>query len=220
MAGGQGTRLGAAEPKAFVTLNGEPLLGHALSRALAVRAVGHVVVVAPQTHLQAARAVADGTTRPEAVDVVVGGAERTASVAAGLAALRPDDDVVLVHDAARALAPAELFESVIAAVEAGNPAVVPGLPVADTVKTVDGDGRVRGTPDRDHLRAVQTPQGFTRTLLQRAHAGGASASDDAGLVERLGEPVVVVPGDPRAMKVTTPHDLAVAAVYLREELRG
>jgi 2-C-methyl-D-erythritol 4-phosphate cytidylyltransferase len=184
---------------------------------LAVRAVRHVVVVAPLTHLDAARALADATARPEAVDVVAGGAERTASVAAGLAALRPDDDVVLVHDAARPLAPPELFESVIAAVEAGCPAVVPGLPVADTVKTVDGDGRVQGTPDRDLLRAVQTPQGFTRALLERAHAGGASASDDAGLVERLGEPVVVVPGDARAMKVTTPHDLAVADVFLSEE---
>ncbi len=91
------------------------------------------------------------------------------------------------------------------------------IAVADTVKTVDGEGRVEGTPDRGRLRAIQTPQGFARLLLERAHAGGGSASDDAGLVERLGSPVLVVPGDARAMKVTTPHDLAVAAVYLREE---
>jgi 2-C-methyl-D-erythritol 4-phosphate cytidylyltransferase len=217
VAGGQGTRLGAAEPKAFVTLNGEPLLGHALSRALAVRAVRHVVVVAPPSHLAAARVIADRSARPEAVDVVVGGAERTDSVAAGLRALVPGDDVVLVHDAARALAPSSLFEAVVESVRAGNPAVVPGLPVADTVKTVDGRGRVEGTPERDHLRAVQTPQGFERSVLERAHAAGGTASDDAGLVERLGVAVVVVPGDARAMKVTTPHDLAVAGVYLREE---
>ena len=176
-----------------------------------------MVVVAPQSHLGQARAIAAAAARPDLVEVVAGGADRSASVAAGLRALHPGDDVVLVHDAARALAPAELFDAVIAAVEAGNPAVVPGLPVADTVKTVDGDGRVEGTPDRDRLRAVQTPQGFARPLLERAHASGGSASDDAGLVERLGVHVVVVPGDARAMKVTTPHDLAVAAVYLREE---
>jgi 2-C-methyl-D-erythritol 4-phosphate cytidylyltransferase len=196
------------------------LLGHALSRVLAVRAVGHVVVVAPQTHLSAARAVVDATARPEVVDVVPGGAERTASVAAGLAALRPDDAVVLVHDAARALAPPRLFDAVIAAVRSGAEAVVPGLPVVDTIKTVDGAGVVEDTPDRDRLRAVQTPQGFTRSLLERAHASGASASDDAGLAERIGAQVHVVPGDARAMKVTTPHDLAVAAVYLGEEGQG
>jgi 2-C-methyl-D-erythritol 4-phosphate cytidylyltransferase len=179
-----------------------------------------VVVVAPPTHLEQARAIADAATRSDLVDVVAGGADRSASVAAGLRALSPGDDVVLVHDAARALAPPELFEAVIAAVEAGNPAVVPGLPVADTVKTVDGESRVEGTPDRGRLRAIQTPQGFARPLLEQAHAGGGSASDDAGLVERLGAPVLVVPGDARAMKVTTPHDLAVAAVYLREEHKG
>jgi 2-C-methyl-D-erythritol 4-phosphate cytidylyltransferase len=176
-----------------------------------------VVVVAPRTHLEEARAIADATARPEAVHVVAGGAERTASVAAGLVALRPDDDVVLVHDAARALAPPELFERVIAAVKAGSEAVVPGLPVVDTVKAVDDSGLVEGTPDRDRLRAVQTPQGFTRDLLERAHASGAAATDDAGLAERIGAQVLVVPGDGRALKVTTPHDLAVAEVYLREE---
>lgn len=200
-----------------MTVNGEPLLGHALSRVLAVRAVGHVVVVAPRTHLDAARALADASARPEVVDVVPGGVERTASVAAGLAALGPDDDVVLVHDAARALAPPALFDAVIAAVRSGAEAVVPGLPVADTIKSVDEAGVVEGTPERDRLRAVQTPQGFNRSLLERAHASGASASDDAGLAERIGARVRVVPGDARAMKVTTAHDLAVAAVYLGEE---
>ena len=94
---------------------------------------------------------------------------------------------------------------------------MPGLPVADTVKAVDEHGTVQGTPDRATLRAVQTPQGFTRDVLEQAHASGQSASDDAGLVERTGGTVMVIPGDARAMKVTTPHDLAVAAVFLREE---
>jgi 2-C-methyl-D-erythritol 4-phosphate cytidylyltransferase len=200
-----------------VPLDGEPLLGHALSRVLAVPGVGHVVVVAPASHLDQARAVADASSRPEVVDVVAGGAERSASVAAGLRALHDGVEVVLVHDAARALAPPELFEAVVAAVEAGHDAVVPGLPVADTVKETDAAGVVVGTPDREALRAVQTPQGFRRAVLERAHAGAGSATDDAGLVERDGGTVVVIDGDPRAMKVTTAHDLAVAQVFLREE---
>lgn len=175
------------------------------------------MVVAPHSHLAAARAIADRSARPAAVTVVAGGADRSASVAAGLRALPGRDDIVLVHDAARALAPPSLFDAVIRAVESGHPAVVPGLPVADTVKAVDEHGTVQGTPDRATLRAVQTPQGFTRDVLEQAHASGQSASDDAGLVERTGGTVMVIPGDARAMKVTTQHDLAVAAVFLREE---
>ena len=110
--------------------------------------------------------------RPRQVDVVAGGAERSASVQAGLRALAADDEVVLVHDAARALAPASLFEAVAAQVGAGSPAVVPGLPVTDTVKVVDEAGRVTSTPPRERLRAIQTPQGFRREVLERAHAGG------------------------------------------------
>jgi 2-C-methyl-D-erythritol 4-phosphate cytidylyltransferase len=184
---------------------------------LAVRAVDHVVIVAPATHLDPARSIARASARPDAVQVVAGGEDRSASVAAGLRALAPGDDVVLVHDAARALAPPELFDAVVREVRAGHAAVVPGLPVADTVKSVDADGRVVDTPDRSVLRAVQTPQGFSRETLEQAHASSGSASDDAGLVERAGGTVRVIAGDARAMKVTTPHDLAVAALFLREE---
>ncbi|GEL95746.1 IspD/TarI family cytidylyltransferase [Cellulomonas composti] len=143
-----------------------------------------------------------------------------------------DDDgvVVLVHDAARAFAPPVLVARVVAAVRAGHPAVVPGLAVADTIKRVEapdasGAARVADTVPRAQLRAVQTPQGFDLTLLRRAHAAAAdaahdetlAASDDAGLVERLGEPVWVVAGDPRAAKVTTAHDLAMAAFLAADE---
>jgi 2-C-methyl-D-erythritol 4-phosphate cytidylyltransferase len=147
---------------------------------------------------------------------VPGGAERGDSVAAGLRALGPDVDVVLVHDAARALAPAELFDRVAAAVRDGAPAVVPGVPVVDTIKQVDASGRVVGTPERAALRAIQTPQGFRRTVLERAHALSSDATDDAALVERLGEPVLVVEGDRRALKVTTADDLEAAARILAE----
>jgi 2-C-methyl-D-erythritol 4-phosphate cytidylyltransferase len=217
-------RLGAGVPKAFVSLHGQPLLRHALDRVLAVAGLGHVVVVAPAAHVDAARIVAAQSSRAAGVDVpvdvVAGGAERSASVAAGLQALRADDDIVLVHDAARALAPALLFEAVTARVRAGSAAVVPGLPVTDTVKVVDASGRVTSTPPRELLRAIQTPQGFRRDVLERAHACGASATDDAALVELTGVDVTVVDGDPRAVKVTSPPDLELARTILQEDTHG
>jgi 2-C-methyl-D-erythritol 4-phosphate cytidylyltransferase len=197
-----------------VALAGEPLLEHALRHALAAPEVSHVVVVAPASHLREAGAIASRSGRPDAVDVVRGGIERTDSVAAGLAALRPEDGIVLVHDAARALAPAGLFSRLVHEVRSGHPAVVPGLPVTDTVKVVDASGRVTGTPDRAMLRAIQTPQAFLREVLERAHASGARATDDAALVERVGGHVLVVDGDPLAFKVTTPDDLAHAERHL------
>jgi 2-C-methyl-D-erythritol 4-phosphate cytidylyltransferase len=201
---------------------------------LSCAAVSEVVVVAPATHLDAARDIAadsEQSLRSQQsvrhvpvcrqpagpVTVVAGGAERGDSVAAGLAILGATVDVVLVHDAARCLTPVAVFERVITAVERGAVAVVPGTTVVDTIKQVDEHGRVVGTPDRSRLRAVQTPQGFRRDVLARAHAayGGATdATDDAGLVERLGEPVLVVDGDVRALKVTTPEDLDTAARLL------
>jgi 2-C-methyl-D-erythritol 4-phosphate cytidylyltransferase len=142
--------------------------------------------------------------------------DRSASVQAGLGALRPQDGIVLVHDVARCLAPPELFARVISVVRGGQPAVVPGLPVTDTVKMVDAQGRVLQTPDRQSLRAIQTPQGFRREVLERAYASGVSATDDAGLVERNGGHVRVVEGDHRALKITSPLDLTVATALLQD----
>lgn len=149
-----------------------------------------------------------------ALRVVPGGAERGDSVAAGMAGLSQQTDTVLVHDAARALAPAEIYGRIIRALRSGAGAVVPGLPVIDTIKQVDADGIVLGTPERSTLRLIQTPQGFRRDVLERAHAASSDATDDAGLVERLGESVIVVPGDELARKITTPDDLAEAARIL------
>ena len=150
-------------------------------------------------------------------------------LAAALAAV-PQADVVIVHDAARALTPPEVTQRVVAAVRAGHEAVVPALPVTDTVKEVEvrraGEPEpVVGTPRRDRLRAVQTPQGFSTPVLVAAHRAGAeragdetlAASDDAGLVEACGGSVVVVAGDERAMKVTTPMDLALAELLLERQ---
>ncbi len=213
-AAGAGTRLGPGAPKALRELAGEPLLVHAVRRLRACPSVGPIVVAAPPGELALVRDLL-----PDAL-VVAGGAERQDSVAAALAALPPEVDRVLVHDAARALVPIEVVEAVVAALESAD-AVVPVLPVADTVKQVDATGAVVRTVPREDLRAVQTPQGFRRSVLEQAHrAAGASLTDDAGLVEAAGVTVVTVPGSPLAFKVTTPFDLLVAEAVLQGEPRG
>ncbi len=155
-------------------------------------------------------------------DVVVeGGATRAESVRLGLAAVPESAEVILVHDAARPLASDALFAAVIAAVtsdDGGGAAVggaIPGLPVSDTIKEVDGTHTVTRTLDRSSLVAVQTPQAFGAELLRRAHAAGGEATDDAALVEALGVAVRVVPGDPLNLKITTPADLDLAERLLR-----
>lgn len=226
-AAGRGERLGPGAPKALRELGGVPLLVHAVRSLLAARSVDLVCVAAPPSAEGVAevRALLDdesgkdtGKNSGSGKDILVtaGGASRQGSVASALAILPADCTVVLVHDAARALAPVELIESVVAAVRSGRSAVVPVLPVADTVKRVDGD-LVTATIDRSLLRVVQTPQGFTRPVLEQAHANAdptAPATDDAGLVEALGLPVHTVPGHPAAFKVTTPFDLLVAEAVL------
>jgi 2-C-methyl-D-erythritol 4-phosphate cytidylyltransferase len=189
------------------------LLFHAVSRLRAARLVETVVVAVPAGH---ERAVAQEL----GVRTVAGGASRQDSVRAALRSLPASCDVVLVHDAARPLAPVSLIEAVADAVIAGAPAVVPGLAVPDTIKRIDARGVVVETPPREQLRAVQTPQGFRRDLLERAHAqarsgnAGIAITDDAGLVELLGEPVLVIPGDPDAFKITQPDDLVRAQALL------
>ncbi|GAB3509890.1 2-C-methyl-D-erythritol 4-phosphate cytidylyltransferase [Phytohabitans suffuscus] len=205
-------RLGAGGPKALRLLGGEPLLVHAIRRVASAPSVSAIVVAAPPPDVEAVRSL----LAPVApVIVVAGGAERQESVAAALAAVPRGPDIILVHDAARALAPSALVESVAAAVRAGSAAVIPVLPVVDTVKEVDAKGVVLGTVDRSVLRAVQTPQGFRRSILAAAHASAAaSLTDDAGLVEKQGVPVTCVPGHEHALKITRPFDLAVAELLL------
>ncbi|MFI7578485.1 2-C-methyl-D-erythritol 4-phosphate cytidylyltransferase [Micromonospora sp. NPDC049497] len=207
-AAGAGVRLGPGRPKALRLLAGEPLLVHAVRRLAAAASVHTIVVAAPAAELDAVREL----LAPVApVTVVAGGAERQASVAAALDAVPEGPDIVLVHDAARALTPPDLVEAVAAAVRAGHDAVIPVLPVVDTVKEVDADEVVLGTVDRSALRAVQTPQGFRRAVLTTAHAAASDPlTDDAGLVEKLGVAVRCVPGSEYALKVTRPFDLALA----------
>jgi 2-C-methyl-D-erythritol 4-phosphate cytidylyltransferase len=209
-AAGQGVRLGPGGPKALRLLRGEPLLVHAVRRVAAAPTVGCVVVAAPPAEV----AVVGRLLGPDVL-VVPGGVTRQASVAAALAAAPTGYDIVLVHDAARALAPPELVERVAAAVREGHSAVIPALPVVDTIKHIHPSGEVMRTLDRSVLRAVQTPQGFRRSVLEAAHAAAVDdLTDDAGLAEKIGVAVWTVPGEESALKITRPFDLAIAELLL------
>ncbi|MFI5780041.1 2-C-methyl-D-erythritol 4-phosphate cytidylyltransferase [Nocardia sp. NPDC051570] len=214
-AAGRGVRLGETLPKAFVPIGGSPMLTLAIDGLIASGVVDHIVIMVPAELIERARDLSTLAGGRVPVSVVAGGAERIDSVRAGLAAA-PEATHVLVHDAARALTPPSLIAEVVAALRAGVRAVVPGLPVTDTIKSVDADGVVTGTPDRGGLRAIQTPQGFEAQLLREAYALDVPATDDAGLVERLGAHVHVIPGDPMAFKITTPLDLHLAHALLAD----
>lgn len=209
-AAGSGQRLAAGAPKAFVNLAGRPMLERAIAGLRDSGVVDSIVVAVPPGRSDEAKLAFGGE-----VLIVAGGADRTESVSLALAAVG-DADYVLVHDAARALTPPSLVARVVRALEAGHSAVVPGLPVADTIKAVDSNGAVLGTPERAGLRAVQTPQGFHIDVLRRAYAraGEGGFTDDASMVELAGGQVQVVDGDPLAFKITTPLDLMLAEAIL------
>jgi 2-C-methyl-D-erythritol 4-phosphate cytidylyltransferase/2-C-methyl-D-erythritol 2,4-cyclodiphosphate synthase len=219
VAAGSGTRLGAAEPKAFVPIAGKTILEHALDRVFSMRDAAQVIVVAPVAQLDAARELAVRVAGPAAdhVSVVAGGDTRQLSVQAGLALLEPTVEVVLVHDSARSFTPASQFEAVIAGVRATGGGIVPGLAVADTIKQLDWTGAVERTVDRSQLVAVQTPQGFPREGLLSAYAAASDDyTDDAAVFAAAGLPVTVVDGDPLAFKITTPWDLRRAESIVGE----
>ena len=215
VAAGRGERLGADGPKAFVVLAGRPMLEWSLDALRLVPAVERIVVALP-----------DGVRAPDGTIGVTGGTERSHSVRAALeaAGALPDDEPVIVHDAARPLATPELFERVLGALAArGCDAVVAAARVTDTVKRAPGeDLRVVETLDRSALWAVQTPQVFRRDALARALAQPdevlAAATDDAGLVEQAGGRVHVVESPAENLKVTSPVDLQLAELLLRERL--
>ena len=213
-AAGSGSRLGASVPKALVRLAGRPLVCWSVD-ALRAGGVDRVVVAVPA----AERAAFAAVLGPD-VALVDGGATRTASVRAALAAARDAGarvDAVLVHDAARPLTPPDVVARVLAALAAGAPAVVPVLPVVDTTVVVDDAGTVTSDVPRAQLRRVQTPQGFAADVLAAAYAAlgpGAELTDDAAVVRAAGVPVATVPGDERSAKVTVPHDLALAELQV------
>ena len=220
-AAGRGERLGAGVPKALRLIGGTPMLVHAVHALAGSRNVDLVVIAAPEEAVERVRALFLEDLGAEIL-VVSGGDTRQASVARALIGLPDDVDVVLVHDAARPFVPSEVVSAVVAQVRNGRPAVIPALQVTDTIKQVDNLEMVVGTPDRAVLRAIQTPQGFDRAILQAAYAAADddTATDDAGLVERQGVDVYVIPGHEEAFKVTRPIDLLLAESVLAKRRAG
>ena len=214
-AAGSGTRLGADVPKAFILLDGMSLLTRS---AMAMSRVADVIVVAaPDGFVEEAiqhLAVVDSE-----IHVVVGGADRQESVSAGLRVVPEDVTVVLVHDAARPLVPLRVTQDIVQAVRDGASGAIPVIAVVDTIKRVDALNTVVATIPRDSLRRVQTPQGFSRSVLDSVLSDPThTATDDAGLLEAAGIPVVCVEGDERAMKITTSSDYEHALHLLLGEV--
>ena len=214
VAAGRGDRLGLDQPKAFAKLGEDPLLAEPLRRLDDCAWVDAIVLVAPPGWEEPAILLAEELGCGKVSACVPGGETRADSVRAGLAEVPEDTLVVLVHNAARPLLPEEVVERVLAPLSEGWDGVVPGLPVADTLKRVAADGGVSETVTRDGLWAVQTPQAFVADVLRAAAEAGGDATDCASLVEARGGRVKVVPGDPRLLKVTTADDLERIASWL------
>jgi 2-C-methyl-D-erythritol 4-phosphate cytidylyltransferase/2-C-methyl-D-erythritol 2,4-cyclodiphosphate synthase len=206
-AGGSGERLGAKIPKALVQLAGKTLIEHAVANMAPI--ANQIIVASPAGYEEQFQNLLGSE-----VTVVTGGLSRTLSVKKALAHVEKENEYILVHDAARALASTDLAMRVIDSLRAGEKAVIPGLAVSDTIKRVDADNYVTKTPTRSKLRSIQTPQGFSRKVLIKAHKSPDDVTDDAGLVEDRGVDVKVIAGEERAMKITTMNDLAIAHNWL------
>jgi len=216
VAAGNGIRLGAGAPKAFVGIDEYSILAHCLRGVFRADPM-QVIVVAPADRVGEALAVAhaEAGERGDRVTVVAGGANRQDSVAAGLSRVWPTVKVVLVHDAARALTPPDVIDGVARVVRETGHAVIPALDVIDTIKRVDGS-RITGVVDRAELAAAQTPQGFRRDVLVAAYERATEEfTDDAALVADAGHDVIRVAGSELGFKITRPDDLARAREVIR-----
>ena len=208
---GLGNRLGAKLPKALIQIEGISLIERAF--AALSKVVDEIVITAPTGFEDEFRKIVGDSAK-----VITGGVLRSDSVKLAVAAISSSVEKILVHDAARGLATSDLASRVLKELESEE-AVIPVLPVIDTVKEVDAAGYVRNTPDRNQLRAVQTPQGFSKSVLLRAHEASEDATDDAALVEALGIKVKTISGEALALKITNPEDIAIAVSLLNPELR-
>ena len=213
---GLGNRLGANLPKALLQIDGITLVERAFTSLSSV--VDEIVITAPTGYESEFKKIVGDSAK-----VITGGVLRSDSVRLALDSLSPSVQFVLVHDAARGLATPDVARRVLDTLKAGESAVVPVLPVIDTIKEIDPAGFVRSTPDRSILRSIQTPQGFEVSILRRAHEASEDATDDAALVEALGIKVKTIEGEARALKITNPSDIATALSLLhptRVELRS
>lgn len=216
VAAGAGTRMDGVD-KLFAPIGGRPVLAHAIHAFQRSDAVSGIVLVVSEGNAERVRKLAEESGATKVREVVPGGSRRQDSVRGGLDALRDldPDDYVAVHDGARPLVTPELIERGLDAAR-GTGAAVPALPVAETVKEADGEGRVVRTVDRSRLYAVQTPQVFRYDLLSRAHREIThDATDDAAMVESLGVPVTLYAGDRANVKITTPADIELVEALLR-----
>ena len=204
---GMGHRLGAEIPKALIQIQGITLLERAFTSLSKV--VDEIVITAPEGYEEQFKAIVG-----QSAEVITGGLLRSDSIRVALKALSPSVESVLIHDAARALASSALATRVLSDVQSGQSAVIPVLKVIDTIKEIDRDGFVRATPDRSSLVAAQTPQGFNRQVLERAHSASDDATDDAALVEAIGVKVKTIEGEASAFKITTKEDIGQALLLL------
>jgi 2-C-methyl-D-erythritol 4-phosphate cytidylyltransferase/2-C-methyl-D-erythritol 2,4-cyclodiphosphate synthase len=204
---GSGHRLGADLPKALVKLIDKTLVEHAVNALAPVAQL--IVVTAPAGFEDKFKEILG-----DQVKVITGGVLRSDSIRIALNEIGNEYEFVLVHDAARGIASTQLATMVINELANGEQAVIPALDVVDTIKEIDANGYVRNTPERANLRAVQTPQGFSKSALAHAHASAEDATDDAALVEAIGIKVKVIAGEERALKITTKSDLARAVEIL------
>ncbi|MGI6657207.1 MAG: 2-C-methyl-D-erythritol 4-phosphate cytidylyltransferase [Desulfobulbus sp.] len=222
-AGGTGTRFGADRPKQFLDLAGVPLLIRTCRALIGVHELSRLALAAPAAHLQETADLIRTHLTPEQASrimIVTGGAERQDSVLAGLRALPPEIELVLIHDAARPLVDRETILACLHEA-ARHGAAIAAMPAADTLKEVGADNTILRTVDRKQLWRAQTPQAAQRALLERAfaraHETGFTGTDEASILEAAGIPVRVVPGSGRNLKITRPEDLAIAAALLAEE---
>jgi 2-C-methyl-D-erythritol 4-phosphate cytidylyltransferase len=219
-AAGESRRMGLpeGESKQFLLLTGEPIICHSVRRLAAVAEVAGIVVVLHPSHVVrfASLPIVDEAGKP--VLIAEGGRERADSVRAGLGAVPSEADIIAVHDGARPLFGRHVFLDCLAALE-GADGAVPATAIVDTLKRAGGDGRVLRTVDRRELWAVQTPQVFKAAALRAAYdrLDDGDATDDAGVLERAGATVVVVPSTPANVKITTPADLPLAGALLSWE---
>jgi 2-C-methyl-D-erythritol 4-phosphate cytidylyltransferase/2-C-methyl-D-erythritol 2,4-cyclodiphosphate synthase len=204
---GMGHRLGADIPKALIQIQGITLLERAFTSLSKV--VDEIIITAPAGYEEQFKAIVG-----QSAEVITGGVLRSDSIRVALKALSPSVESVLIHDAARALASSALAARVLGDVQSGQSAVIPVLKVIDTIKEIDRDGFVRATPDRSSLVAAQTPQGFNRQVLERAHSASDDATDDAALVEAIGVKVKTIEGEASAFKITTKEDIGQALLLL------
>ena len=210
---GMGHRLGAEIPKALIQIQGITLLERAFISLSKV--VDEIIITAPEGYEEQFKAIVG-----QSAEVITGGVLRSDSIRVALKALSPSVESVLIHDAARALASSALATRVLSDVQSGQSAVIPVLKVIDTIKEIDRDGFVRATPDRSSLVAAQTPQGFNRQVLERAHSASDDATDDAALVEAIGVKVKTIEGEISAFKITTKEDIGQALLLLSPSNRN